>query len=266
MSRDSIIRRVELGTAELVPDPYRPGGWTVLVDGVAQSYVNVRRPAHLEFEYVRRVAAVVAACPSGPLRVLHLGGGGMTIPRYIAHVHPGAQQLVVERDSKLLALVLGVLPLPDGAGVRAEAGDARSAVEGAADGSYDLVIGDVYRGALMERSTASTEFVSEVARVLAPGGFYAVNVTDLPPLAFSRAHAATLLTEFRDVALLSEPGMMRGKRFGNLVFAAAAAEHGLPAKKLSHFLAADKVPGRLVRGTGLAGFIGDAEPQADASF
>src|SRR4051794_10216029 len=75
---------VDGGIAELIPDPKRRHGWVLLFEGVAQSYVDLDDPRHLEFEYVRRVATVIdALAASGtPLRVLHLGGGGMTLPRY----------------------------------------------------------------------------------------------------------------------------------------------------------------------------------------
>src|SRR5437764_1146294 len=85
----------------LVPDPRRPAGWTLLVDGVPQSYVDLDDPRYLEFEYMRRLASIIdAAAPPGvPLRVLHLGGGALTMPRYVAATRPGSRQRVVELDA-----------------------------------------------------------------------------------------------------------------------------------------------------------------------
>src|SRR2546429_3185620 len=102
----------EFGATELVADPGRAHGWTLLVDRVPQSYVDLDDPGHLEFEYVRRVASVIdAAAPAGvPLRVLHLGGGALTLPRYLAATRPGSTQRVLERDAALTALILRELP------------------------------------------------------------------------------------------------------------------------------------------------------------
>ena len=63
--------------AVVVTDPDRASGRVLMLDGAPHSYVDLADPTHLEFEYVRRMAAVLdLAAPTGqPLRVLHLGGG-----------------------------------------------------------------------------------------------------------------------------------------------------------------------------------------------
>src|SRR2546421_960732 len=111
---------VDSGLAELLPDPDRPGGWTLRVDGTPQSYVDTGDPRLLVFEYMRRLGSVVdaAAPPGEPLRVLHLGGGALTLPRYVAATRPGSAQQVVERDAALIALVRRELPLAKNARIR----------------------------------------------------------------------------------------------------------------------------------------------------
>src|SRR4029079_15499558 len=47
------------GTAELLGDADREGSWVLLVDGTPQSHVDLDDPAHLEFEYVRRIGHVL---------------------------------------------------------------------------------------------------------------------------------------------------------------------------------------------------------------
>src|SRR6185369_7070389 len=110
----SIEAEVDFGVAELRPDPDHPGGWTLLLDGYPQSYVDAGDPRHLEFEYVRRLASVadLAAPPGLPLATLHLGGGALTLPRYLAATRPRSSQRVVERDARLTGMVRGALPLP----------------------------------------------------------------------------------------------------------------------------------------------------------
>ena len=249
---------------ELVPDARRAAGWTLLVDGVPQSYVDLADPTYLEFEYVRRLASVVdAVAPAGvPLRVLHLGGGALTLPRYVAATRPGSRQRVFEHDAALAALVRRDLPLPADADVRVDITDARAGVT-AGGQRYDLVLGDVYRGAQMPRSVASLEFATLVADLVAPAGCYALNVADLPPLAFSRRQAATLRRAFADVGVLAEPGMLRGRRYGNVVLVAVAAPDGLPVNRLVAAANRDPFPGRLLHGPSLDRFIGGARPVTD---
>ena len=80
------------------------------------------------------------------MHALHLGGGALTLPRYIAHTRPGSRQLVAEVDDALTELVRASLPLPSGHRIRVRAADAREVVESVRPGSYDLVIADVFAG------------------------------------------------------------------------------------------------------------------------
>jgi spermidine synthase len=253
---------VAFGTAEFVADPRRSRGWTLLLDGVAQSYVDLDDPMHLEFEYVRRLASVIDAIrPRGsPMRVLHLGGGGMTLPRYVAATRPGSRQDVVERDGALVDLVRATLPLPVGADVRVLVGDARAAIRTVPVAEFDLVITDVLHAAQVPLGVVSLEFVVDAARLLRPGGVYAVNLTDLPPLAFSRVHAATLGHAFADVCVVASPGMLRGRRFGNVILAAARRPGELPVDRLRVTAGEDGLGGRLLYGADLTAFVGGARP------
>ncbi|MEV1287646.1 fused MFS/spermidine synthase [Micromonospora sp. NPDC049679] len=257
---------IDLGTAELVPDPARADGWTLLIDGVEQSYVDLRDPTRLRFEYVRRLASVIdTASPRGrPLRVLHLGAGALTLPRYVAATRPRSTQLVVELDAALVALVRAALPLPGDADVRIEVGDARAAIEELADERFDVVIADVYRGAQLPAHLAGTRFAAAVARVLDPDGIYAVNLTDLPPLAVSRTHAATLRTAFAEVCLIADAALLRGRRYGNVVFAAALQPGRLPVVRLTAAAGRDPVAGRVLHGAEFDTFTVGARPVVDA--
>jgi spermidine synthase len=261
----AIARSVDLGTAELVPDADRPGAWTLLVDGVPQSHVDTGDPTFLEFEYMRRLASVVdtAAPPGAPIDVLHLGGGALTLPRYVAATRPGSRQRVVERDTALSAFVARMLPLPAGSAVEITDGDARAAVEALPDAAYDLVIADVYRAAQMPRTVASVQFAGQVARILRRRGRYATNVADLPPLAFSRVQAATLREAFPDVCVIAEPRLLRGRRYGNVVLVAARNRGGLPVGRLRAAALRDPFPGRLLHASALDRFVEGARPAGD---
>ncbi|HEY0696878.1 MAG TPA: fused MFS/spermidine synthase, partial [Micromonospora sp.] len=232
---------------ELVVDGDRPSGRTLLADGVEQSYVDLHDPTYLHFEYVRRLASLVdcVARRGAPLRVLHLGGGALTLPRYVAATRPGSTQVVVERDATLAALVRRELPA--GAGdLRMVLGDAAQAVADEPAGRYDLVLTDVYQGARMPASVSGIEFVERVARVLRPDGYYGVNLTDLPPLVFSRVQVATVRAVFADVCLVADRRMLRGRRYGNLVLAAARGPGPLPVSRLATAAVRDRCPGTVL--------------------
>lgn len=256
---------VDSGEAELVRDPDRAGGWTLLLDGVPQSYVDVSNPRWLEFDYVRWLGSVsdLAARAGAPLSVLHLGGGGLTLPRYLAATRPGSVQRVVERDPALIEMVRRVLPLPRGADLRVRAGDARQVVESTRSGRFDLVINDVYSGARMPGWLATAEFAGQVARVLRPDGWYAVNLADRRPLDFVRGQLATLRTAFTQVCLIAETSTLRRRRFGNLVTVAAAGPARLPVAALASRVTKGTFPTRLLAGSDLDRFIAGASPVND---
>ncbi|MGN9778469.1 spermidine synthase [Micromonospora sp. H33] len=250
---------------ELVVDPGRPTGRTLLAAGVEQSYVDVADPRYLHFEYVRRLAALIdLAAPAGrPVHVLHLGGGALTLPRYVAATRPDSTQVVVERDRAVVDLVARDLP-PLPAGIEVDVAEAREAVTATRSAAYDLVVADIYRAARMPPHVATLEFAAEVARVLRPDGVHLVNVTDLPPLVHARVHAATLRAVFADVCLVADRRMLRGRRYGNLVLAAGLRPDRLPVPRLVVRALRDPVPGGVLHGPALDAFVAGARPRTDA--
>ncbi|MFX0593838.1 spermidine synthase [Melissospora conviva] len=255
---DRTAVQVDGGLAELVPDPDRPGSYTLLLDGAPQSHVDLDDPTHLEFEYVRRIASAVdLAAPAGtPLRVLHLGGGALTLPRYIAVRRPGSAQRVVEVDGALVELVRRELPLPGQARVRVRVDDARAAVATMRDASFDLVVADVFAGARTPAHLTSVEFAAEAARVLAPGGQLLVNISDGPPLRYARAQVATVRAVLPHACLIADAAVLRGRRHGNLVLVAGRGEP--PVAELARRAAGDWFPGRVLHGEELNRFTGGA--------
>ncbi|MFI1167353.1 spermidine synthase [Streptomyces sp. NPDC020801] len=258
-----VTRTVDHGTAKLMPDVDRARAWLLTVDGAPQSYVDLDAPAHLEFEYARRLGHVLdtVAEPGRPLDVLHLGGGALTLPRYVAATRPGSRQDVVEADRGLLELVVDHLPLPDGSGITLHAADARAWLEAAPAGSADVLIADVFGGSRVPAHLTSLAYAREAERVLRPGGVYLANLADAAPFAFLRSQLATFAAAFEELALIAEPGVLRGRRFGNAVL--VAAHHPVDAAALTRLTASDVFPARVEHGTALREFTGDAEPVRD---
>ena len=155
---------VQGGTAELLADADREGSWMLLVNDTPQSHVDLDDPTHLEFEYVRRIGHVLdlAGEPGTAIDAVHLGGGALTLPRYVAVTRPGSRQRVVEIDEPLTDLVRTHLPLPRGARIRVRAADAREALATMHDGSADVVVSDVFTGARTPAHLTTVEYAAEV--------------------------------------------------------------------------------------------------------
>ncbi|MFI1258038.1 spermidine synthase [Streptomyces netropsis] len=258
-----VTRDVDWGIAKLMPDVDRARAWLLTVNGAPQSYVDLDDPTHLEFEYARRLAHAVDAAtePRRALDVLHLGGGALTLPRYVAATRPGSRQRVVEADRGLIALVAEHLPVRDGSGIEVRAADARTALEAEPDASADVIIADVFGGSRVPAHLTSVEYARCAARVLRPQGRYAANLADGAPFTFLRSQVATFAAAFAHVCLIAEPPMLRGRRFGNAVLVASHAE--LPVTALARRAAGDAFPARVEHGPMLERFTAGAAPVYD---
>ncbi|MEV0177356.1 fused MFS/spermidine synthase [Streptomyces sp. NPDC050803] len=261
----AVVEAVDGGLAELIPDRDRQRAWTLLIDGAPQSHVDLDDPAYLSFEYQRRLGHVIdlVAPPGRPVQAVHLGGGALTLARYVAATRPRSTQQVVERDAALVQLVRRELPLERSARIRVRSADAREGLAKVPDGWADLVIADVFSGARTPAHLTSAEFLDEVRRALRPGGWYAANLADGPPLAHLRGQIATAAARFGELALVADPTVLRGKRFGNAVL--VASDHPLPITELTRRAASDPHPGRVEHGKPLTDFTGGATPVTDAA-
>jgi spermidine synthase len=264
-ARAVVRAEVDHGQAELVGDPDRPGGWTLLIDGTAQSHVDLDDPTHLEFEYQRRLGHLVdlLAPPGAPLRALHLGGGAWTLPRYVATTRPRSPQRVVDIDAALVELVGTRLPA-DGLGIEVVVGDARAALTRVPPGSVDLLVLDAFAGARTPAHLTSLEFLAAAAAVLDPtDGVYAANVADGGALDFARAQTAAALRTFAEVVVVAPPQVLHGRRFGNLVLLGSSSGSGLPVAELTRRVSADPFPARVLAGELVEEFAGGAVAPGD---
>ena len=189
--------------ARIEVDPERPSGRTLWLDDVQHSYVDLDDPRHLEFAYAQLIADVVGRLPSGPLDAVFIGGGGFTLPRWLAEVRPGSRARVLELDPELVELVEDRLGLRTSPALRVRTGDARVTLRDEPTGSADLVVGDAFGGRAVPWHLTTREFLRDVRRVLRPGGVYAMNLIDRDELKLVRAEAATLADVFDEVAVIS---------------------------------------------------------------
>ncbi|WP_235495087.1 fused MFS/spermidine synthase [Geodermatophilus sp. Leaf369] len=249
--------------ARVVADPEREGGRTLVLDTLRHSYVDLDDPTYLEFEYVQAIASVTdAMAPADdPLSALHLGGGGLTLPRYLAEVRPGTQSRVLEVDAGVLAIDRDLLDLQTSADLRVDVGDARIGLTREPADGRDLVVGDAFGGLSVPWQLTTVEALDLVDRALTSDGVYAANLIDNPPLDFVRAELATMGAVFDHVLLLAREPVVAGTDGGNVV--AVASREPLPAAAIAAVLAERGLDWQVVEGEELAAFVADAPVLTD---
>lgn len=254
--------------AEIRADRFVPGSFELVVDGTPQSHVNIDDPSDLFFEYIVRMGRVIdqLRMPGQPITAVHLGAGAFTLPRYIHATRPGSRQQVLELEPALVDLVREQLPLPKDASIRIRYGDARETLgklPGGLRGTADLVVVDIFGGARIPAHVTSREFYTLAAGLLAEDGVMLVNVADGAGGAFARGQTATVGDVLTDVAVLAEPQVLKGRRYGNFVI--AGSRSALPLEWMPRLLAGGPHPAAVVHGRQLRDWVAGAPVVHDDS-
>jgi len=241
-------------------EPGHAAGRFLYLDGDRNSYVDLEDPRNLgSFRYTRWIAEAISAsqAPLKPVDAVFVGGGGFTLPRWLATMRPSSRSNVLEVDGQLVDFDREHLGLRTSAALRATVGDARLTMRREPSKSADVVVGDAFSGLTVPWQLTTTEWLREVRRVLRPDGFYALNLIDLRPLALLRAEAATLLSEFKHVRMVTPAGEDARPLGGNAVL--LASNDALPAQ-----LAAPAAGASVFETTAIAQLAGGAEPLRDS--
>lgn len=232
------------------------GGVTVHMDGSPQSHVQPDDPTLLVFEYVQHLALALDTLPAGPLGVTHVGGAGLTLPRWVEATRPGSPQIVLEPDAALTDLVRAEVPLPRRHRIRVRPVDGLTGVAALKDDSADAVVTDAYAGGRVPGELVGTAYVGAVARVLRPQGLALWNLADEPGMRWVARVVATVAQSLPHVALLATHEVLKGRRFGNSVLVASAAP--LPVDALQRDVARANLPTGLRHGAALTRLLAGA--------
>jgi spermidine synthase len=248
--------------AEIAPGD-RAGTFVLRMSGMDQSCVDLDDPTRIVFDYVRRLADVVdAVAPAAePLRVVHVGGAAMTLPRYVAATRPRSAQVVLEPAAAVTDLVRRELPLPRHSGIKVRAVDGRTGIAALREGYADLVVVDAFADARVPGDLVTAAFVADVARVLVPGGSVAFNLTDRAPFGWTRRALASIRSSFPSVLLTAEPATLRAKRLGNLVVVASRGTVPVDALRARSVSAA--APYRVLDGRAVSDGFGGGTPYTE---
>lgn len=212
----------EYSLIELQPDFYTTDGWLISVNGVPSSHIVLGEPRALVFEYMRWIAAGTQAfadqfLDTDKLRITHLGGGACTMARYFADVYPQSRNTVVELDGELARLAREWFDIPRAPRVKIRVEDARVVAEAFTPASRDIIIRDAFAGAVTPENLTTVEFFEHCHRGLAPGGLYVSNCGDHSDLRGAKSELAGMMEVFAHVAVIADPPMLKGRRYGNII-------------------------------------------------
>ncbi|MDI3330614.1 MAG: fused MFS/spermidine synthase [Micrococcus sp.] len=215
--------------ARIIPDEH-DDGWVLEIGGAVQSHVDLAEPARIRYEYLRRMANVLDVCwPSAePIRILHLGAGALTLPRYVQATRPGSVQTVVDLDRELPSFVTSELPLPEGTELSVVIGDAREELAHLPQGRYEAIVLDIDTGADAASHLTGERFYSELLGRLTARGVLLVNIGDDAGLRFLARQARALESAAVETGLtgawaLADATLLERLDTGNVVLAVGGA-------------------------------------------
>jgi spermidine synthase len=262
LSSARLVLRSGADGASLIPDLAYRRAFTLRVGRTDQSYVDLDDPLRLEFDYVQRLADVLdSVAEPGRIRVVHVGGAGMTLPRYVAATRPTSAQVVLEPDAELTAFVRRHLPLPAHSGIKVRGTDGRRGIAELRDGYADAVIIDAFVGARVPAELTTAGFLADAGRALSDHGVIIINLTDRGPLGYARRVLAGVRLVFPHVLLCTEASTLKGRRFGNVIIAGAA--RSLPYAVIAERAGRPPFPYRVVHGARLHQLVADSAPFSD---
>jgi hypothetical protein len=259
----SFVLRPGRDGALLVPDLAYPRAFTLRVGRTDQSYVDLDDPLRLEFDYMQRLVDVLDCViePGERLRVVHIGGAAMTLPRYVAATRPTSAQIVLEPDIELTAFVRQHLPLPTRSGIKVRGTDGRRGIADLHDGYADLMIIDAFVGARVPAELTTVEFFADTRRALNDRGVIMVNLTDRGPLPYARRVLASVRLAFPHALLCAESSTLKGRRFGNVIIVGGATP--LPYAAIAERAGRSPFPYRVLRGARLSQLLADSVAFSD---
>ncbi len=207
---------------------------TLRLDALIHSRQDPDHPDILLYEYEKIFEALtrahVAGLPRGAgFSTLTLGGGGFTLPDWLARHYPAARHSVVEIDPDVVRTAEDWFGLPDPAPLRIVVSDARAFLRARTAARvpgerYDVVYADAFNAFSVPAQLTTRECIQEVAGLMAPGGIFLVNCIDIFDSGlFLNAYLNTLRAVFPRVAVYVDPSWDATRR-ATFVIAAGGNE------------------------------------------
>ncbi len=166
----------------------------LVLDHLIHSYNSLESPLSLKYAYERSYADLMEKIPvEGQRKLLVLGGGGYTFPRYVEAKYPGSDVHVIEIDPGVTNVAMNYMEMLPNTKIRTTNMDARQYLETApADEKYNLILGDAFNDFSVPFHLTTKEFTQLVADHMTDDGLYLANVIDSGDAPFLSAYTRTI--------------------------------------------------------------------------
>jgi hypothetical protein len=144
------------------PDLSRPRAFWILGDHeTIDGYVDLDDPEHLDLEYTRVIANVLESLDFW--NIVHVGGGGLMLPRYLHSKRPEVSQAVFEPDMDMIEFIGKTLKTLEVFNIVNATGE--EGFEELPDNFTDLTIVDAFQGGVVPQTLLSNGFFDDLYRV-----------------------------------------------------------------------------------------------------
>lgn len=173
---DDVIYRTESNFSTIVVTEDYQGIRTLRFaeHGARQSVVKLDDPDYIALPYAK-VIQVGLALPEAPKRVLIVGLGGGTIPRFLRHHFPELVIDVVELDPAVVEVAQSHFGFETDEKMHVFVADGRKFI-GQSEPVYDVIYLDAYGADSVPYALTTRQFLEAVRKALAPDGVVAGNV------------------------------------------------------------------------------------------
>ncbi len=180
----------------------------LFLDRLMHSAIVEGDPTAMGYDYERvyRAYTEEQLARDPELRLLVIGAGGYSFPRYMVAQHPQATVETLEIDPGVVRFNQEHLGLPPDSPIVTHIGDARLFLNGADGppprGAYQVVQGDAFNDVSVPYHLTTREFDRLVRASMTPDGIYLVNMVDSGYEGrFTQAYVNTLRAVFANVAI-----------------------------------------------------------------
>ncbi|MBA4189320.1 MAG: hypothetical protein C0467_15090 [Planctomycetaceae bacterium] len=203
----------------------RSGRLQLTLDHLIHSTVDPEDPGYLHYahEYVQMEFLRSVRAENPKPRVLVIGGGGYTFPRYAMKMLPETRMDVVEIDPGVTKVARDYLGLKDVDGLDIVHMDGRQFIaEKVPAGTYDLVIQDAVNDLSVPSHLLTKEYNDAVKKAMKPNGVYLLTVIDV--IEYGKLWKAAMHTlqksyPVENVCLLTPGGYSLGQRSVYVIYA-----------------------------------------------
>ncbi len=171
--------------------------------GARQSVSKPGDPDHLELAYAKTMLGGLALCEE-PRRMLIVGLGGGTIPKFLHKYYPQSVIDVVDIDPDVVKVARKFFEFHEDAKLRAFVNDGRKFIEDR-PGLYDIIFLDAFGADRIPYHLATREFLQAVKKALTPRGVVLGNIWKRSHNSLYDSMMRTYLDVFDEVHFMDVP-------------------------------------------------------------